>query len=535
MRRLLLLVALGLCHSVAGAFDYLIADRICIPDAVRIPSFERAPIPVGCELPDCCPGCSPPSVLDWKIKLDARLVTQAELRFEGLAGEELRQLKLGGAARWEGDRILLRAGDAQISGIPNRPGVKVATGMLRPTMSRKAARSIAQQLAPTGTFTDRILVQQFTGAYLVNSFTWDIAIRPCKKPPKPPRIPKDRLKIQGLDPGEEVIVMLDAPTDAGCKQGPLAEWVFPSAGLTIFVENLLSPTTTCRSEVTVFSEKHAMKWQALTWTDLPGDTRTVTLDPLIEEDVYVWIKDETDRTRAEQEVAEAQRLFLENRVGVRLNWKVTKLCDVPGVVCGDPTSPSHPFNIVEAGVSTDGLLCPLGPLPPPDPPVQLAPIRAQPFYVANALNIYYVNVDKAWSGRNCAIADVPFSCITNAWPPYFVKADANITFIGTTESLTTLAHEIGHAYGLRPAVCHGHTEGVPGFGADNIMWTGSTLLRTTFKLGQVFRMNTHADDWGGTMLIPNNSTEPGLSGRVAQPCFPNVSSPACPLLEMDWP
>lgn len=533
MRRLLLLLGLSLCHSVAGAFDYLIADRICIPDAVRIPPLKRAPIPVGCELPDCCPGCPPPPVLDWKIKLDARLVTQAELRFEGLAAEELKQLKLSGAARREGDRILLRAGDARISGIPNRPGVKMVTGLLQPTMSQKTAHSLSRQLAPTGSFTDRILIQQFAGPYLVNSFTWDIAIRPCKKPSKPPTLPKDKLKIEGIAPGDDVIVMLDAPTNHGCRDGSGGiEWVFPSTGLTIFDVNLLSPTMTCRSEVTVFSRKHAMKWQALTWTDLPGDTRTVTLDPLIEEDVYVWIKDETDRARAEQQAAEAQRLFLENRVGVRLNWQVKKLCDVvPAAACADPSAPSHPFNIVKGGVSENFLLCPLNPFPPPEPQVQLAPIRAQPFYVANALNVYYV--DYGQTGRNCAIADVPSSCITNAWPPYFVKADANITFIGTLESLTTLAHEIGHAYGLRPAACRGHTEGVPGFGQDNIMWTGGTLPRLTFKLGQVFRMNTHADDWGGTMLIPNNSTEPGLSGRVAQPCFPNVSSPACPLLDMD--
>jgi len=518
MKRLLLLVGLSLCHSVAGAFDNLIVDRICIPDAVRIPPFKRAPIPVGCELVDCCPGCPASPVLDWKIKLDARLVTRAELRFEGLAASELKQLKIGGAAKREGDRILLRAGDARISGIPNRPGVKVATGMLQPTMSQKAARSRARQLAPTGSFTDRILVEQFAGAYLVNSFTWDVAIRPCKKPPKPPTLPKDRLKIEGLDPGEEVIVMLDAPTDAGCKQGPLDEWVFRSTGITAFEENLLSPSTTCRSEIAVFSKNHAMKWQTLVWTDAIGDTRTVTLDPLVVRKLYVWIKDEADRDRAEREAAEAQRLFLENRVGVYLDWVVQKWSAVL-----DPTSTvpvSEIDAIVEGGVSGDSLLCPL--------PERDA-IRAQPFYVANALNVYYVN--KAWQGRNCAIQDVPFSCIYSELPPWFVKSDANITFIGTKSTLTTLAHEIGHAFGLRPMSCHGHTDWVSDFSPDNIMWSG-TQARTTLRLGQVFRMNTHQDDWGGTMLIPN---DPPLAGRVPQPCFPDKSGPACPRLELDWP
>lgn len=515
MKRLLLLVGLSLCHSVAGAFDYFIADRICIPDAVSVPPFKRAPIPVGCELVDCCPGCPASPVLDWKIKLDARLVTRAELRFEGLAASELKQLKVDGAAKREGDRILLRAGDARISGIPNRPGVKVATGMLQPMMSRKAARTIARQLAPTGTFTDRILIQQFTGAYLVNSFTWDIAIRPCKKTAKPPPLPKDRLKIEGLDPGEEVIVMLDAPTDAGCKDGGTGtgEWVFPSTGLTIFEENLLSPSSTCRSEIAVFSKNHAMKWQPLEWTNAVGDTRTVTLDPLIEEDLYVWVKDDATAVIAEEHAEEAQRLFLENRVGVKLNYKVQKWSEAPG-------APSNAYAIIHQGVSWDGLLCPLP---------QIAAIQAQPFYVANALNVYYV--DRGWQGRNCAISDVPLSfCITSPTPD-FLKADANITFIGTTATASDIGHEIGHAYGLRPISCKGHVDWATGFWTDNIMWSG-TQTRTTLSLGQIFRMNTHADDWGGTMLIPNN---PALSGRVPQHCFPHQSSAACPLLEVHWP
>jgi hypothetical protein len=56
--------------------------------------------------------------------------------------------------------------------------------------------------------------------------------------------------------------------------------------------------------------------------------------------------------------------------------------------------------------------------------------------------------------------------------------------------------------------------------------------RNKLTLGQVFRMNTHKDGWGGTMLIPNN-----IPKRVAQTCFPNQPPPGagCPALEHPWP
>jgi hypothetical protein len=65
------------------------------------------------------------------------------------------------------------------------------------------------------------------------------------------------------------------------------------------------------------------------------------------------------------------------------------------------------------------------------------------------------------------------------------------------------------------------------------MWptnSSSTIPRTTLSLGQVFRMNTHGDGWGGTMLIRNN-----IPVRVPQPCFPHLSGPACPQLKVPWP
>jgi hypothetical protein len=193
---------------------------------------------------------------------------------------------------------------------------------------------------------------------------------------------------------------------------------------------------------------------------------------------------------------------------------VQKLSDVQG-------APSNAAEIVDAGIS-DGQFADC---------VGLAPIRAQPFYIAKTLNVYYVNTPLL-AGRNCAIKVVPTeaTCFTSAQGDS-VRADGNMTFIGPSANPTTLAHELGHAYGLRPISCGAHTSG-PDF-PDNIMTpddSSSTDPRIEFTLGQVFRMNTHKDAWGGTMLIPNN-----IPTRVPRPCNPRRSDAGCPKLKHPWP
>lgn len=326
----------------------------------------------------------------------------------------------------------------------------------------------------------------------------------------------DKLKIEGIAPGDEVVVMLFGRTSAGCINGTSspAKTTFSTTGEKL-LRNMLSKGK-CRSEVAVFSKKHAMKWQSLNWSDRPGDIRTIKLDPLIDAALNIWVTTDEQKAAAEDHAQKAQDLFIENRVGVRLVWKVRKLSDVQ-------EAPSNAAEIVHAGLSDDQFADCDG----------LAPIRAQPFYIAKTLNVYYVDRPQL-AGRNCAIKVVPMdqdTCFTSAQEDA-VRADANITFIGNRADPTTLAHELGHAYGLRPISCGAHTTG-PDF-PDNMMTpdddANTAAARTKFTLGQVFRMNTQKDDWGGTMLIPNN-----IPARVPRPCFPRQSDAACPKLKHPWP
>lgn len=321
---------------------------------------------------------------------------------------------------------------------------------------------------------------------------------------------QDKLKIVGIAPGEEVVVMLFGRTSAECMDGTSspATTTFSTTGEKL-LGNMIPKGRNCPSEVAVFSKNHAMKWLPLNWSDRAGETRTIRLKPLINAALNIWVTTEDQRKKAEADAQKAQDLFIENRVGVRLVWKVRKLSDVP-------KAPSNAAEIVNAGVDDDAFADCSG----------IASIQKQPFYVAKSLNVYYVDKQNV-KGRNCAIKQVPTSCPAEG----VARGDGNITFIGNLADSATLAHELGHAYGLRPAECGGHTG--PGF-PDNIMASNdsqSTAPRTNFTLGQVFRMNTHMDKWGGTMLIKNN-----IPSRVPRRCFPEEPPNAgCPTLEHPWP
>jgi hypothetical protein len=517
MRTILLTLGLAFYSTLAGALNYAIVQRSCISAAIPLPPFKTIPIPIGCELVDCCPGCPGPGPMEWRVTLDSKVATQAELRFEGLSKAQIGKLKLSGAAKLDGQRILIGPGSARIGGIPHGPRTPLAVGMLQPLPNGRVASRLPQLLGRTDTLTDRILVEQFMGGFSVNRFSWEWVMKPCVEPVKPPTLGQDRLKVDGIAAGDEVSVMLYGRTSAACLDSTSSESMttFSTTGEK-WLGNMLSIGSCTVSEVAVFSKKHAMKWQPLNWNDVPGDLRTVPLDPLISADLKVWITDEVDRETAEEHAQKAQDLFLENRVGVRLNWTVEHVSNVPD-------APSNAVEIVNGGVSNDLFLdC-----------QNLHLIRAHKFYVANTLNVYYLR--RMLPGRNCAIRKVPlFDCVRTATAEY-AKADANINFIGTDATVTTLAHELGHAYGLRPITCDGHPP-LAGFGAENIMYSSgssSTDPRHKLTLGQVFRMNTHDDPWGGTMLIQNN-----IPSRTPRKCFPDQSGPmhrGCPRLITDWP
>jgi hypothetical protein len=318
-----------------------------------------------------------------------------------------------------------------------------------------------------------------------------------------PSIAQDRLKIQGISGGSVVVLIRNAE---GCSK----DLILRSSGETTF-ENIRRPSG-CAAEIAIFSEGHAMYLESPvnTWTDGSGDVHTAVLQPLIDVPVRVWVADDATAARAARHLDTANLLYRKNMVGVRFVPKITKISDAST----DPNA----VRVISDGIrlASNDLVC-----------QNLGAIKGREFHEAGTLNVYYVA--KEFTGRNCAILATPPICTTDATA--FPGGDANITFIGSKATSTSLAHEFGHAFGLRPRDCGAHTDGLKGFGPDNIMAAGGGDERVQFSLGQVFRMNTIMDRWGGTMLIANRLRPgPGRECPLNRP-----RSATCPALDAKWP
>jgi hypothetical protein len=324
-----------------------------------------------------------------------------------------------------------------------------------------------------------------------------------------PLIPvADTLKIEGIARDEKVVVMLTARAKDGaakCRESRKGSvWVFRASSITE-LGNMRS-SEMCRSELAIFSENHAVFIEPITtWTNESTDIHTVTLRPIIEVPVSVWIANTVPgaMTKARNDVARANALYKQNRAGIRFVPTIASVSDAALEAING-----------SVGKGRNDIEC-----------RDIPGIQRSVFYTPNRLNVYYVTLNI--TGRNCAIRKTPTKCPgTN-----FEKGDANITYIGTAANRATLAHEFGHAFGLRPGPCGGHTDGRPGFRRSNIMWGGGDADRDRFTLGQVFRMNTQKDEWDGTMLIQN-----GLRIQAdRRECPPLTINAACPALKKDWP
>lgn len=339
---------------------------------------------------------------------------------------------------------------------------------------------------------------------------------------------QDILQIEGLHAGEmlDVVVMIDARQQDGvnpvvCRDGgrkdPRGQWTIQHTGaspLVIPLGNLFA-SDACNSEIVVFSEKHKMHIEKVQWTDSSGDVRVIQLEPRIKVPVNLWTVNDEHEEQARADLALAQKLYTENRVGVEFTPVFRRV---------SPRLTAYIADRKCGAVST---------------------VREQgESYIPGELNVYYVEgytgADRSSSGRNCAIERTLLACPPPEQWTKIPRVDGNFTIVtaGPTTPPFTLAHELGHAFGLRPSACHGHVDnlrlpsGRLAFHLENIMHPGpfEAGKRKILTLGQVFRMNTQQDPWGGTMLIANG-LRPIEDGRK---CPPNAWTDQCPLLSTHW-
>jgi len=481
----LLVAGLVTYPTIGAALNFNILDRICIGELVDPrPLLDRVPVPVGCEVVDCCPGCpGPPDFFEWRIRLDGKVLGTTELRFEEFGAQQMRQLKISGKAKLDGDRIIIEPGESRITGLPAKVGERVPVGFFKSAIRQDAASKLPSSPPrggdpDAGSVPDGVTVQQFFRGIRVNNFSSRYLLRRCISLPA-----SDHIRVQN-NGGDNVVVMLDARSasgGAGCTNDQVLRTTAQKA-----VGNLLA-NAGCGSEISIFSSNNAMSFQTgvTTWTNAVGNLHTVSLQPVINVPVTVWIATAGAGPRAVNDIANANLLYSVNKVGVQFT-----------ATQNDVSGNADAVTIIG---NTDACST-------------VAAIKGSAFFTPNRLNIYYVN--GAFTGVNCARA---------------VPGDGNISHVGTIANLATLTHEIGHAFGLRPAGSGGHTNGLAGFGSNNIMQGGGLPTRDHFSLGQAFRMNTHSDAFGGTMLIQN-----GLRPGPGRACAPLTTNNICPALNLDW-
>ena len=466
---LIALLSIPLAQPVHAA-HWQLGLRLCPFELIEIPQvIEPLPIPIGCEVIDCCPGCPGPGPLQWNIRIDGTTLQGARLRFDGLSGGQLESLKLSGNARLEKGSLFFGPGESTISGLPFPTGKRVPVGFLEPIIDQKMVER-ARQGDPDVTSTgeqdsERLQILQFRERFVVNRFRIGYALRRCPAEP----VVEDMINVTNNLTVDSMIILADTRRSSGCQNDDLYRTTNE-----VGIGNALSPTV-CNSEVSVFSDDNAMSFEPnVSWTDSPGDVHTANLQPILNVPVSVWVANAGSLAAATNDVANANLLYNQNNVGVQFT----------------PT-----FNNVSgnaAAVATIGNGC-----------VNAAAVQGSAWYTANTLNAYYVG--GAFTGVNCGF-------------------DRNINYIGTTANLGSLPHEFGHAYGLRPSAAGGHTNGLAGFGNNNIMWGGGPGTRNNFSVGQSFRMNVHS----GSMLNAN-----GNRTGATRSCPPNQSDAFCPALSLD--
>ena len=211
---------------------------------------------------------------------------------------------------------------------------------------------------------------------------------------------------------------------------------------------------------------------------------------------------------AEDQVAAAQELFDENRLGIELYYGGSFLhtrVDGQGVPVG-VDSPSGACAVVDEDLDGD------------------------PLMKAGVANLYILWVPYIKANNNTLRG---WACVPEDPALEAVWAARAIYISQSSYGVSTIAHEIAHHLALwypyldPPA---SHTTDLPGFTELNLMWGSESLheakLRNHLSLGQSYRMNFDAGSWLNLRVVA-----PG--GRWTRDCQYEPHSGLCPALATD--
>jgi len=213
-------------------------------------------------------------------------------------------------------------------------------------------------------------------------------------------------------------------------------------------------------------------------------------------------------TDADNDVKYATRVFRRERTGVALRAL---------------RPPGGKFGSITLGSGTNlcaDIRAKLQALDVPSPNTSLA-------FSKESLNVVYVD-DVVLPPTSPEEVLTPHGTAGYACPPDLVAAGAGTVILISAQrrGSGTLTHELGHALGLHEPES-GHTNLVQGFSYTNMMWNSAgdigTAPRSTFSLGQAFRINM--DDHSWLHFVTGNTRN----------CDSTKVDRSCPPLEKEFP
>ena len=482
----LALIAFVLSVVLGGAIPAFAGDNLqsgaCVEFADTLnPEFW---VPMGCELVDCCVGC-PGNVIDWRIRVSGAALERVVLQFDNLPPEVLRRLKIKGRGRWVGTSLILQKGETILSGFEydkrSTPPIAAPSLIANKEVLRKLkAAADRGDAAVNDDGRMELVIEQMMGKYVVNEARIGYNLTTC------PNFPgnTDHIAVSNNIGDDTVIGLIDARDGNGC----FSDTHFKGKD-NIFLGNLPS-TGGCNSEFAIFSKDNAMMFRTpVFWTDSVFDKEPVTLQPMLEAPVAVWIViDESGaQERAEWDFANANFLFNSNYAGISFNPTFKNISLIDGVRetigCGECARKR---------------------------------IMESPYYKPDQLNVYYIDMwgfcTEYVKARNC-------------WrkiPDTETEVPTNIIFVNRWAPNDSLTHEIGHAFSLDDIHTCVAKPLLGAWGTNHIMCGGKTG-RTDFTEGQTFRMNVNV-----TSMINVNGVR---TGRMRDPaCTDTTTNEFCPKL-----
>jgi class 3 adenylate cyclase len=469
----LLAWSLDAAPAAAAPWDHLVA--ICIEDAVMVPRhIGKIPIPLGCELIDCCPGCpgAQPRVLDWRVQIAGRSLESLELGFEADANP--RSLRFDGDAKTTSKGAVVGRKGATLRGL-RADDERVPVAFVQLHLDAAAIDALQNEPGDRGSDLDaiEISIDQMLGPVPVNEFRARYVLRRCRQDRIDASCIDDAIALLDNRGNDSAAILLDGNRAGTCS----SDEVYGAAS-SVAVGNVAAAAA-CRSELAIFSEGDAMEMRApeSSWTDACGDRVDVRLKPPLSMPINIWLADGTFAKRATDAVTNANAIYDANKTGIQFQIAQTKVV---------PFTARLPLAL---GCAAAGSL-----------PASV--------YAAGQLNVYFS--DAPSTGESC-------------------ESDRNRIFIGTLANVATLPHEIGHALSLfGDQTTGGHTNGLAGFAQDNVMWGGGSAQRKTFSLGQAFRFDVDTNSQLNVNLVRSGPTR-------SCPALPPVPSDACPELKLGAP